>query len=448
MIIAADDTDSMRGNCTTFLATEIIRIMVEDGWDLIGYPRLVRLNPAIPWKTRGNGALVMEFGKGTGEGKFIGNISGKDIFCFFGKNNEEPSFGHVKELLYPAVEKNHDPDFSDPGIFMSYSRPDYRFYRKGVTRVVAKDEVLQEIARLNAEKMEWGCGRGLIGCVCGSAWIPKDRTYELLSYRPRSRWGTKRVFDKSTIARAEHEITTSFNSWDDRHSKVAMVPATPCPVMYGFRGDEPDDLIKGHGIIKAEEQDRWLIFETNQGTDDHIIVDPQKEDFIPDSSYSIEGRVVSVKRIHGGHTFVDLETPVGNITAGIYAQAEEFRFVIDWLIPGDVVRVLGELRNEPRTLNIEKLRIVSLAEDTVKLPNPVCPSCGKRMESAGRNCGYRCRKCGTKAPSGSVTVPRKLVTGWYEPPTEARRHLSKPLKRMGEEQPLGMLLCRNAKIDN
>ena len=39
--------------------------------------------------------------------------------------------------------------------------------------------------------------------------------------------------------------------------------------------------------------------------------------------------------------------------------------------------------------------------------------------------------------------PRRIVTGWYEPPTEARRHLSKPLKRMGEEQPLGIILSRN-----
>ena len=68
MFVAADDTDSMRGNCTTYLATEIIRVLVyEDGLDLIGFPRLVRLNPAIPWKTRGNGALVMRFGKGTGK---------------------------------------------------------------------------------------------------------------------------------------------------------------------------------------------------------------------------------------------------------------------------------------------------------------------------------------------------------------------------------------------
>ena len=101
MIIAADDTDSMRGNCTTFLATEIINAMISESWDLIGYPRLVRLNPAIPWKTRGNGALVMEFGKGTGEKEFIGNIEGKDVFIFESKTDEEPDVDFIRKLISP-----------------------------------------------------------------------------------------------------------------------------------------------------------------------------------------------------------------------------------------------------------------------------------------------------------------------------------------------------------
>ena len=91
---------------------------------------------------------------------------------------------------------------------------------------------------------------------------------------------------------------------------------------------------------------------------------------------------------------------------------------------------------------MEKLLIVSLAEERMKGPNPVCHGCGRRMESAGRD-GYRCKACHTRAPASFTVTPRRLVCGWYEPPTEARRHLSKPLKRRGEEQPLGMLLCRN-----
>jgi len=63
--IGVDDTDSLKGMCTTYLATELIRELTEEH-DLIGYPRLVRLNPNIPWKTRGNGAIAPAVGRGCG----------------------------------------------------------------------------------------------------------------------------------------------------------------------------------------------------------------------------------------------------------------------------------------------------------------------------------------------------------------------------------------------
>ena len=445
MFVAADDTDSMRGNCTTYLATEIIRALVhEDGLDLIGYPRLVRLNPAIPWKTRGNGALVMRFGKGTGKRTFIGNIEGRELYCCESQTEWEPDPEKLAERIRPIVEEYHDPVDSDPGIVISRVRPDPSFYRRGVTRVMKRSDIEAEIERIGAAKIELGCGRGIIGCVCGMAWVPEDHTYELLSYRPRSRWGTERIFDPSTVARAEHEIPTSFNSWDDRLAQCAMVPGTPCPVMYGFRGDVPEDLIRGHDIIKTEPQSRWVIFESNQGTDDHIIRSFTPEEFIPNSSYLIRGTVVSEQRIRGGHTFLSIDTECGRVVCAAYEPSGPFRYLLDWLDPGDTVEVMGELRDSPRTLNLEKVHVISLVDEWEKVSNPVCPNCGTTMSSAGRGKGYRCRKCGAQA--AQAVMRRKahpLVSGWYEPPTEARRHLSKPLKRMGEVQPVEFVDCRN-----
>jgi len=34
---------------------------MENHCELIGFPRLIRLNPNVPFKTRGNGALSIEF---------------------------------------------------------------------------------------------------------------------------------------------------------------------------------------------------------------------------------------------------------------------------------------------------------------------------------------------------------------------------------------------------
>src|SRR3989442_10221594 len=75
LYLGVDDTDSLRGMCTTFLATELVRAL--RAWDLIGYPRLVRLNPNIPWKTRGNGAICLRIGWGRGPTFPVGEIDGR-----------------------------------------------------------------------------------------------------------------------------------------------------------------------------------------------------------------------------------------------------------------------------------------------------------------------------------------------------------------------------------
>ena len=78
--IGIDDTDSINGGCTTWVATEIIKELSE--FDLIGHPRLVRLNPNVPWKTRGNGAVSFTFGKGVGPKQKIGDLQGLEILNF------------------------------------------------------------------------------------------------------------------------------------------------------------------------------------------------------------------------------------------------------------------------------------------------------------------------------------------------------------------------------
>jgi tRNA(Ile2)-agmatinylcytidine synthase len=440
MYVAVDDTDSMQGNCTTFLATEIIRELSD--LDLIGNPRLVRLNPATPWKTRGNGSLVMRFGKGAGKRRFIGKIGNKEIYCYDNHISFEPDPKDLKERIIPLIEKYHEKE-SDPGLLISIEKPSQSMYWKGVRTIVDRKVVDKEIKRIGGTTFEIGCGRGLIGCTCGMAWRPRDSTYELLAYRPSNRWGTERIFDPETIRDVEHGYPTTFNSWEDRTNKVAMIPSTPCPVMYGLRGDVEEDLIEASKKISTEPIERWMVFLTNQGTDDHIIMEPIE--MIPNQSYRVEGIVVSVPRhITGGHVFFDLMNRKGTFTCGAYEPSKEFRLMIDWLVPGDLIEVYGELRNEPRTLNIEKLHVISTAEEYEKVSNPVCPSCGKTMKSTGADQPYKCKECHTSSTEPVVReVRRNIVPGWYEPPTAARRHLSKPLKRMGLQQPAEFLHGRS-----
>lgn len=433
MYVAVDDTDSMKGNCTTFLATEIIDEFQD--LDLIGNPRLVRLNPASPWKTRGNGALVMRFGYGLGEKRFIGKIGGRKIFCYDRCGSREPDAEDMKIRIIPLMERYHEEE-SDPGLLISKSKPSQSFYWSGVRTILDRSFVDPEIERIGGTTYEIGCGRGLIGCTCAMAWRPRDTTFELLSYRPSGRWGTERIFDPSSIRDMDHAYPSTFNSWEDRFNKVAMVPSTPCPVMYGLRGDSERDLIEASSRIRTEPIERWMVFLTNQGTDDHIIHHPTV--LVPNQSYSIRGTVSShARHIEGGHVIIDLDTSFGTIQCAAYEPSKEFRYTVEWLSPGDVVEMIGELRDVPRTLNIEKIHVISTVREMIKVSNPVCPLCSRTMKSSGSGQPYRCKRCGTRSYDPVLREePRRIVPGWYEPPTAARRHLSKPLKRMGLIQPV------------
>ncbi|MDH5495599.1 MAG: DNA-binding protein, partial [Candidatus Bathyarchaeota archaeon] len=57
--IGFDDTDSPRGGCTTYIAALLVEKLQKLGATFNDYPNLIRLNPNVPWKTRGNGALCL-----------------------------------------------------------------------------------------------------------------------------------------------------------------------------------------------------------------------------------------------------------------------------------------------------------------------------------------------------------------------------------------------------
>ena len=434
MYVAVDDTDSNDGNCTTYLATEIIFELTKE-FDLIGLPRLVRLNPAVPWKTRGNGSLIMEFGEGIGNKIKIGEINGKSIFSFENKKEKNYDTNEILKKITFLVEKYHDKNNSDPGLIVSNKKPNQKYYFYGLFKILNVSDVEKELKNIEASYFTINKGRGLIGSICGMAWIPNDFTYELLTYREPKKWGTERNYISTSIQKMDFTFESTFNSWDERNLKVTMVPSTPCPVLYGLRGDDFSDLIEGANVIVSEEKYRWLIFLTNQGTDNHILY--SYDELIPNCSYSVEGEVIKCARhIKGGHTFIEIKTKFGNISCAAYEPTKEFRYVFDHLIEGDFVEVLGEYRESPSTLNVEKICIKKLAKMYEKISNPICPKCNKKMHSIGKNKGYRCKECHTFSDNPpTIEKERNIVEGWYEPPAFARRHLSKPLKRMGIVQP-------------
>ena len=64
----------------------------------------------------------------------------------------------------------------------------------------------------------------------------------------------------------------TFDNIDPSTGEIRITPHTPCPILYGIRSDKPEVSIKAHRLIKPLERiDRWIVYKTNQGTDEHII---------------------------------------------------------------------------------------------------------------------------------------------------------------------------------
>jgi tRNA(Ile2)-agmatinylcytidine synthase len=171
-----------------------------------------------------------------------------------------------------------------------------------------------------------------------------------------------------------------------------------------------------------------VLYLTNQGTDSHIIPG-NISDVVDNQSYRLRGRVKDAPQaIEGGHLFFSIQDGQSSLVCAAFEPTKNFREIVKKLVPGDLIEVYGAVKE--RTLNLEKLDVLELA-DKIAAQAPLCPSCGRKMKSAGRGQGYRCRRCKRKAEEQQkMVVQRELDTGFYEVPPCARRHLSKQLVRM------------------
>ncbi len=429
LLVGIDDTDSLQGMCTTHVAAELVCRV--EGLDLIGYPRLVRLNPNIPWKTRGNGALCLAFGEGRGVPFRVGEDGGEALMAYpaaapaaRSRDLEEVALETVMEL---ADLRDGE---AQPGLVVSRRRPPASLYWTAVREVVPWKAVEPHLRRADFHAAPRG-RRGLIGALAALAWRPEDRTFEVLAYRPEEAWGSPRRVRKEDVQALDLRFPTTFNNYDEENDYMATVPHSPCPVLLGIRGDVASDLPKALMTVRTEAMSRWLLYETNQATDDHL-VDRAVAELRPHVSATVEGVVAAPpKTLQGGHVIFPLANS-GEVDCVAYEPTKGFRHVVRRLHPGDLVRVRGSVRDVPRSLNLEKVEVVRLGTRTEKVANPTCPTCRRRMKSLGREAGFRCRFCRARAPPAAARhrrVDRDLRLGPYEPPVVARRHLSRPLRR-------------------
>ena len=107
-------------------------------------------------------------------------------------------------------------------------------------------------------------------------------------------------------------------------------------------------------------------------------------------------------------------------------------------MPGDVIIAVGSYKKG--SINLEKIRLVVPARD-IRTQAPLCTACGKRMTSAGKDKGYKCRKCGAHAMDAEVQeVPRTLSAGWYKcrrPPGDTSQNRCAGVCRTGRNGSCG-----------
>lgn len=422
--IGIEDTDSPQGGCTTYIAALLVERLLELGARFIDYPNLVRLNPNVPWKTRGNGAVCLRIEMDTA------------------------LEGAVKVAVVDAVERHaeFDCDNTNPGIVFHTGRVTKLlkgFADRVIQGVVTLGEAEELIEKHGSTAIGYKNLRGIIGALAAvGERLEGDHTYELLAYRMPESLGTPRRLDVDSIIEMDEATRgETFNNVDYENGRPLIAPHGPDPVLFGVRGESAEAVHRAGIMVEASESmERWVIFRTNQGTDAHLKRVVKLSDLEPYNPAIAIGDVAARPRtIQGGHVILPLMDETAQIDCAAYEPTGQFRDVVKRFIEGDTIRGYGGVRasngDVRRTLNLEKLEVLQLAPD-IRLANPLCPTCGGGMESMGREKGYRCRRCGLRdrnLEKRVIEVERKLSTGLFIPPQSAHRHLTKPRQRYGKE---------------
>ena len=414
--IGFDDTDSPKGMCTTFLAYKIVDLLKKQETEFLDFPKLIRFNPNIHWKTRGNGAVSLQI------------------------RTKNPS--KIKNQIKKLVEKYSDiKNGANPGLVFYESKkiPEQftRFSKLALWQLIHRNYAKKFATKNNIEFFYQGNGQGLVGAIGAIGYDFKDYTLELLSYRKNSKFGKERKLSaKSVKTMQEKTLPYTFNSFDNKKERVLITPHGPDPVFYGVRGENVNSLLHATKILKTSEKlAGYMIFKSNQGTGDHLKNELNTTNIRPYASGTITGIVSDEPKIvKGGHVFFSIVSDGHELHCAVYKPTGITSVALS-LIKGDKVCIGGGIRkaskNHPRILNLEFIDIINLEKNLI-ISNPICKKCDKKMKSKGKNQVYQCIKCGNKSENKTILeVPRNIKKQLYIPSVSAHRHLSRPLQRIG-----------------
>ncbi len=412
--IGMDDTDSVHGMCTTYLAYLIAGGLRRRGVTFLQYPGLVRLNPNIPWKTRGNGAVSL-------------HVETQDPVA-------------VQQYVTDMVTR-HSMNDANPGIVFleghDVPRDMVSLGRNALWNVVDVNDALRVARNSHVHTVQIGNGQGVVGAMAAVGHTFGDSTAELITYRRDDALGTPRSMDATSVMNMQDDTyPQTFASYDTDTSRVLMMPRGPDPVFYGLRGESPGMVRQAACMLAYDEPlHGHMIFRTNQGTGEHLNHILNKITFRPHASGMVRGIVRQPGVVTaGGHVWFSISAGYRDVVCWVY-RPTGLSGVATKLAPGDEVMVGGGVRpghgNHPDTLSVEILQVMRLAA-SVSYHNPRCGICNKSMKSQGRSQGYECVRCGNQFPYRIPVSMRRLVhVCQYLPKISAQRHLSRPAQRAG-----------------
>lgn len=426
MHIGLDDTDSTKGGCTTYLASVLIEKLEEFNVKFKDYPTLIRLNPNVPWKTRGNGALCLRF-----------------TYPLEFETQIKIAATKLWEAHSSIKERGTDPGIV---IFKNNEIPaELRaFAKKTETSIVTLKEAMTLITKLGAEAAGFNTCRGIIGALAAIGEnLDGDYTYELIAYRTPENLGTKRQVDEASIFEMD-KLTApyTFNNVDSEKNRVIITPRGPDPILFGIRGESAEVVKKAFDVVKPLEPiERWAIFRSNQGTDAHLKPIKALSDLKPYNSIIAKGIVSQNPRVVPlRHIIFSIKDNSAEVDCAAYEPTGDLRKTARELFVGDNIEVYGAVHKatatKPMTINLEKINIIKLIPQVI-FENPLCPNCSKRLKSMGKNQGFRCEKCGIKyadLKKSALALYRPIEEGLYFTSTRSQRHLTKPFRRYGQEK--------------
>ena len=421
LYIGFDDTDSRQGMCTTYLAYKVVDFLLKRNAKFLDYPLLVRLNPNIPWKTRGNGAVALHV----------------EV------DNEEAVVEGVRLL----VENNsHIGHGANPGlVFYSGKKiPDdiKEFAGSALYEVLSRKRAMELARKHSMYVYTLRNGQGIVGALSAIGTpLDEDHTFEIIAYRKHENCGKLREISKeSVVEMTEQTYPNTYNNYDYKHERVLITPHGPDPIFCGIRGENPDTLMQAFPMLDiSEELEGYMIFRTNHGTNAHLT---HKFDLSQVKTYTsgyVDGIVDSEPyAIEGGHAFFTIKNDQDSALCAVY-EPTGLSQLAQKLSRGDMIEIGGGVRKatskHPKVINVEYIQILKLASK-LHYVNPLC-KCGKRLKSDGKGKGYKCEVCGYKERNGqkvAVYIARDIKEGLYVPVPKAHRHLTKPLQRYGMEK--------------